>query len=142
MKGRFKGKEDGKRKDMYADGRFVYLVCRVHIRMLFVLDIPWDSVTLDPYVHLEFSSCVQGRFTHEYSIRILECSDLVAFQRLKYLMSPLSFLKYIKLYTLYKYYIIFRLFFLKILYQFFKKLHCNKDIITDFFYYFFRLLTS
>lgn len=26
------------------------LVCRVHIRMLFVLDIPWDSVTLDPYV--------------------------------------------------------------------------------------------
>jgi len=33
--------------------RDAFLFVRVHIRMLFVLDIPWDPVTLDLYVHDE-----------------------------------------------------------------------------------------
>lgn len=45
-----------------TDERRASLFAHVHIRMLFVLDIPWDPVTLDLYIHDETRVMHAGMF--------------------------------------------------------------------------------
>lgn len=57
-----------------ADERRASLFAHVHIRMLFVLDIPWDPVTLDLYVHDETRVVRAGMSLR--AMRTLGCPDL------------------------------------------------------------------
>lgn len=58
-----------------ADERRASLFAHVHIRMLFVLDIPWDPVTLDLYVHDE-TRVVRAGMSSLRAMRTLGYSDL------------------------------------------------------------------
>lgn len=67
LKGRTKEERDA--RNMVGS---VFLVCRVHIRTLFVRNIPWDPLTLYvPHVHDERSSKAGSRAQESLRARIL-----------------------------------------------------------------------